>query len=138
MAGIDISDKCGDFLASYDIPFLKVDLTDKPSNFGTGKFDAVYCRFMLHAVPEDVEDFILSESFNVIKSGGLLCIESRSDQGHVDYAHGDHYRRHTNYKALQNKVDSLGFDILWMLEKDGLSRYLNENPVIIRMVCKKP
>jgi hypothetical protein len=88
---------------------------------------------MLHAVPEEIEDHILWESWNILKEGGMLCIETRSDKGKVPM--DDHYRRLININKLLDKL--VDYDIIYNTEQRGLSVYNNEDPMLIRIICKK-
>ena len=49
----------------------------------------------------------------------------------------DHYRRFINLEELINELEEIGFKILFQIESKGLAPYKDEDPVIIRAVCKK-
>lgn len=88
--------------------------------------DYVYCRFLFHAIPEDMEERILRAS-----RGCGLMIEARSDKGVVP--DDSHYRRLINAGKLRGKLE----DVIYMVEQNNLAVYKDENPVIIRIVCQE-
>ena len=120
------------------IDFVKYDLEDglytKEFDFYSGEFDFIYCRFLLHAIPEDFEKCILKDSLELLDSG-MLMIEARSDKGSVPK--DNHYRRLININQLSNKLESIGFKIIYQVEQRGLAIYKNEDPIIIRIVCQR-
>ena len=121
-------------VTSFDVAttngFLTLDLRDK-SGFPTA--DNIYCRFVLHAIPEDLEDHVLISSNKAMNEGGLLFIETRSDKGTEDK---DHYRRLINLDTLINKLENLNFEIIHSEEGVGFSVH-HDNPVLIRIIAKK-
>jgi SAM-dependent methyltransferase len=123
-------------VSSFDHETLN--LFDKISKFNYDQFfDNVYCRFVLHSVPEHIEDYILINSNHVLNTGGLLFIEVRSDKGVLSSKIDKHYRRRIDKEKLLEKLFYLNFEILFETESDGLSIYNRENPVLIRVVAKK-
>jgi len=111
-------------------------LEDKILNFDLiEKFDHAYCRFVLHAIPEHLEDYVLINAHNVLKEGGLLYIEARSNKGEVPI--NNHYRRLIDIGELRNKLLRLNFKIVFEDETNGLSVYNNEDPILIRFVVRK-
>lgn len=121
---------------SFD--YETVNLLDKVPKFGINlEFDNVYCRFVLHAIPEHLEDYVLINSHKVLKTGGLLFIETRSDAGKIDKSIDNHYRRLINKDELKNKLKRLNFELVYVEEAKGLSVFNDEDPVLIRIVAKK-
>ena len=126
-------EKCDVDVTSFDCDTLN--LEDKIPKFGLDEvFNAAYCRFVLHAIPEDLENYVLQTAYEVIRKGGLLFIEVRSDKGTVL---NDHYRRLINLNKLKAKLFDLNFKVEFELEQDNLSVYNNENPVLIRIIARK-
>jgi len=89
-------------------------------------YDVAYARFLLHSMPEEKEDALLSWCAAHCRT---LCIEARSDRGAVPDR--DHYRRLINSGALLAKLSRLGFTTLLFEERDGLSPVEGEDPVLI-------
>lgn len=121
------------------VTFKAVNLLDRRLNFTYGylQFNAVYCRFVLHAIPEELEDYVLVNANNVLLKDGLLFIEVRSDKGVISNKINTHYRRLINREVLKQKLENLNFSCLSVEEKQGLSIHNNEDPVLIRIVAKK-
>jgi len=116
--------------------FKEFNLLDKRYNFSLEKiFNHIYCRFVLHIIPENLEDYILVNSNRLLLKDGLLFIEVRSNKGKVPDR--THYRRLINKEALKQKLINLNFEILDEVESVGLSVYNDEDPVLIRFVAKK-
>ena len=111
-------------------------LEDNIPKFGLREtFDHAYCRFVLHAVPEHLEDYILLNSYKVLNTDGFLYIETRSDKGKKPG--NDHYRRLINIDTLKSKLLRLNFEIVFESESADVSIYNNENPVLIRLIAIK-
>jgi phosphorylcholine metabolism protein LicD len=117
----------------------KLDLLKKSKFFSyvPNFFDHVYCRFVLHSIPENLEDYILANSNWCLKKEGLLYIEVRSDKGYVSKSSDQHYRRLVNLKTLKDKLKNLNFDIVTEKEDSGLSKYKKDDPVLIRIIARK-
>ncbi len=130
----DIS-QIGNHLSNYK----ELNLMDKIPNFGYDeKFDHVYCRFVLHSVPEELEDYILDSAFNILPKGGYLFIEVRSDKGDISTGINNHYRRLINMNKLKSKLsNNFKFRIVYEMEAGDLSVYNGENPVLIRIIAKR-
>jgi ubiquinone/menaquinone biosynthesis C-methylase UbiE len=103
----------------------KFDLIKKSKYFSYSPnfFDHVYCRFVLHSLPENLEDYILTNSNWCLKEGGFLYIEVRSDRGKISKNIDQHYRRLINLEHLKNKLKNLNFEIITEKEDSGLSKY---------------
>lgn len=118
--------------------FKKVDLSDKLSDFSLStKFNNVYSRFMLHSIPEDIEDYVLINCNNILHESGLLFIEVRSDKGVIPNTTNDHYRRLLNLELLKSKLINLNFDIIYIEESADWSIAKEDNPILIRIVARK-
>ena len=111
-------------------------LEDKVPKFGLSQmYDHAYCRFVLHAIPEHLEDYILINAHKVLNTGGLLHIEVRSDKGKKPI--NSHYRRLINAEYLKKKLSRLNFELMFESESADLSIYNNENPVLLRLIVRK-
>ena len=139
VTGIDIMDACSGNTEESNVSFVSVDLLDKNKCFGLkNKFNVVYCRFMLHTFTEDTEKYILNESYEILNKKGLLCIETRSDKGIISPHIPKHYRRLINLDVLIGHLNDNGFEILYKTERSGLSPIDTEDPILIRIICRKP
>ena len=81
-----------------------------------------------------VEKFIKS-----IHPSSYLCIETRSILGENDFRyHGNnHFRNLTDINYLKELLLSNNFSILFIEERDNFAIYKEENPICIRVICKK-
>jgi ubiquinone/menaquinone biosynthesis C-methylase UbiE len=108
--------------------------------------DAIYSRFVIHAMPEEVETLALKESWRLLKDNGMLFLEFRTT---LDSLMGkgerisetermtDHYRRFVDFSAFCQKLIDLGFVLDYTIEKRGLAAFGNDDPVVGRVVAKK-
>ena len=104
-------------------------------SFKKDNYDLIYSRFSFHSI-NDKQQIIFLES---IKINSYLCIETRSDKGKDLYKfYGDnHYRNYTNIDYLKNLLLKYNFEILYLEENIDFAIYKQENPICIRLICKK-
>lgn len=111
-----------------------------------GKFDAVYSRFCLHAMNLDEEVETLEAAAAVLRPRGMLFVECRSINdplarlGEVisptERIHG-HYRRFIIKDELISRATGAGFDVVNVVESNGLAMFGKEDPVVIRLEAVK-
>ncbi len=109
-------------------------------------FDAIYSRFVLHAMTQAEEEEMLFEAYNRLRPGGSLYLECRSINDPLARAgevispteriHG-HYRRFIIFEELRQRLERAGFNIDHALESTGLAPYRDEDPVVIRIRASK-
>jgi adenylylsulfate kinase-like enzyme/SAM-dependent methyltransferase len=108
--------------------------------------DAIYSRFVIHAMPEEAETRALEESWRLLKAEGRLLLEFRTtldplmkkgERISETERKTDHYRRFVDFSTFCNKVTSLGFSLDYKIEKRGLARFGNDDPVVGRIVAVK-
>jgi len=99
-------------------------------------FDLIYSRFTFHSIDNNQQELFIK---SINKKNTLLCIETRSEKDNNDYRyHGDnHYRNLTNKIYLENLLLTNNFIILFSEENNGFSIYKDEDPICIRIICKK-
>jgi SAM-dependent methyltransferase len=112
------------------------------------EIDVVYSRFTMHAVPESVADGMLAWAQKALRPGGRLLIEARSvlgalygvgsPAGRDAFIHDGHFRRFIRRDELERSVLDLGFEIESSVESDGLARHLDDDPVVIRLIARRP
>ena len=98
-----------------------------------------YLRFFLHAVPEDVQERLLTTIRTHSRPGDLFAAEFRTDQdAKRAKAHGKHYRRFQNAAEFRRSLtERFGFEVLHEVEGTGLSPYGDEDPVLYRVVARR-
>ena len=130
----------------YSISFLAGVLSDLWPQFGSKKFDAIYCRFVLHAMPLIEEIATLHHCSQLMKPGAKLFIECRSindplaRKGEIlsktERVDG-HYRRFIVLDELKERLSQASFKVVHAVESDGLSAHGNDNPVVIRLTAER-
>lgn len=99
-----------------------------------------YLRFFLHAIPEDVQAGLLAAITAHARPGDLFAAEFRTDRDQAGVkVHTKHYRRFQNAEELRRSlVEDHGFDVEHFEESTGLSPYRGEDPVLCRVVARRP
>jgi ubiquinone/menaquinone biosynthesis C-methylase UbiE len=105
-------------------------------NYDKSRFDLIYSRFTFHAITNRDQSIFLK---SIWKKNTFLCIEARSDLGKNQnrYFGDDHYRNFINKEGLKNALKEYGFQILYFKEGNDMAIYKDENPICIRLICKK-
>jgi tellurite methyltransferase len=112
-----------------------------------GETDIFYSRFSLHAINADQEAILMEKVFANLKPGGLFLIEARTTRDPLcgegkevepNAFVTDHYRRFLNTQKFIEDSVSIGYRLLYFIEKSGLSPYGDEDPVLMRIVLEKP
>jgi len=110
------------------------------------KYDCIYSRFTLHAISEEQEDELLDNVRHSLKNNGILAIEARTTNDELygkgietekdTFLYDEHYRRFINVDDCRNKLEKMGFDVIYLEESNGFSKTRNSDPVLMRCVCK--
>ena len=112
-----------------------------------GQIDAIYARFTLHAIPVETEGLVLGWVSRNLRPGGRLHIEARSvlgdlygrgeSAGEDAFIHDGHYRRFLRRDVLVHSVERHGLVVDDVVEAAGLAVYLDDDPVVIRLVARR-
>lgn len=101
-------------------------------------YEVIYSRFFLHSIDDEDEDKLLAWAYKSLAPRGVLLIEARTTKDKsVKKVYEGHFRRYTDTQKLQEKLLSLGFDIFYFIESQGLSVYHTEDPFLVRVVAQK-
>ena len=110
------------------------------------QYDYFYSRWTMHAISERQEDELLRNISSSIKKDGLLFIEARSIHDDLygvgekisenEYIYNDHYRRFMDKDIFINKLKKLGYEIVFEVEGNTLSKTKKSDPTLIRIVAK--
>lgn len=95
-----------------------------------------YLRFILHSLPIQLQFKVLYWVTHNLVQNGLLFIETRSDKDENVFL-SDHARCFTNKQKLNKFISDLDLDVIFLQESRGLSKTLNEDPVLIRLIGRK-
>ena len=108
--------------------------------------DIYYLRFLLHTLKEVQLDILLSNIYHNMKEDSLIFIETRSSKGITDLEKSEtrfkspigkeHFRVLYSHNYLISKLQQF-FMITFSFEDRGFAKFKEENPYIIRIVCKK-
>ena len=139
-------DLCKNIHNNLDIDFRRGSLPEIFSDNSQNNFDAVYMRFVLHAMTLSEEIATLEKCHSIIRVGGKLLIECRSIHdplakkgkiiGENERIDG-HYRRFIVMEDLISRLSELGFKILTAFESNEVAALNNDNPVVIRLIAQK-
>ena len=140
---------------NFDNPiFFKSDVTNIKFEF-EGTLNVIYARFLLHALDKKEASEVLNWSYENLASNGLFMTEARSVKSDIygtgekiaeetyivdkefDYEVEPHKRRFLKRDIIEKEILSLGFEIIEIVESNGLAMYRNDNPVVIRIIAKK-
>jgi len=109
--------------------------------------DAVYMRFVLHAVKAEIASAGLRWAFRNLRPNGRLYVEARSVRGALygkgqpagrdAFIHDGHYRRFIRLDELRDEIAEIGFRLDELVEADGLARHGDDNPVVIRVFATR-
>ena len=125
------------FFSKKNLFFYKKDIN---------KFDFIYLRFFLHAINLKTQKNLFKHLCNLKKKRGtLIMLEFRTDKDPLinkgkklskNETFTNHYRRFINVKNILKYFKIQSFKIIYILEKKGLSKYKNDNPVLCRLILK--
>jgi hypothetical protein len=130
-----------------DFSNLPVNVTEPPLSIPS--VSVVYSRFTLHAIDAQAQSRALRWSWNALSKGGLLAIEVRSVLGSLygkgspvegerdAFVHG-HYRRFLRHDEPIAELRDLGFEIAYDDERSGVAVFGDDDPVVLRVIARKP
>jgi hypothetical protein len=108
--------------------------------------NTIYTRFVLHAIPETLEDELIAFAASILPKGGKMLHEFRTirdplmKQGEVLSSNErltDHYRRFLDPDHLREKLANAGWKELFFIEAQGLATFGDDDPVVARIVVEK-
>ncbi|WP_226505270.1 adenylyl-sulfate kinase [Pseudomonas sp. MWU16-30317] len=108
--------------------------------------DAVYGRFVIHAISLDDEGKVLGHAHKILKAGGKLYLEFRTDKDSLmqegtevgeNERVTDHYRRFINVGEFCKRLLAIGFTVDYCIERDGLAKHGDDDPIVARVIARK-
>ena len=106
------------------------------------KYDLIYSRFVIHAIPLNEEIEMLQISYNLLNKDGQFFVECRSIKDPLslkgkilspnERVEG-HYRRFIALEELTKRLIQVGFEVVETIESNGLAKFQEEDPVVIRI-----
>ena len=100
----------------------------------------------MHAITKTEEEKIVKKVYDNLRQNGLFCIEVRTTKDPLygvgcnmgdDTFFTDHNRRFINSDVFLKHTLKLGFKLRYFTEKNNLSIYKNDNPVLMRIILEK-
>ena len=129
-----------------DINFYAGDIKENSKVILNNNYDYIYCRFVIHAMPLEEETELICNTFEALKKGGIFFIECRSindslsRKGEIissnERSYG-HYRRFIVLEELKDNLIKHGYKIKSATEENNVSKYGDDNPVLIRCIAFK-
>jgi hypothetical protein len=112
-----------------------------------GELDAVYMRFVLHAVTSEVASAGLRWASRNLRQGSRLFVEARSVLGSLygkgrptgrdAFIHDGHYRRFIHADELRDEIVATGFRVDELVEAAGLAIRDGDDPVVVRVFATR-
>lgn len=109
--------------------------------------DALYSRFSLHSVSEEVRHKVMRDVYQSVHVGFVFCIEVRTNKDDLfgvgkklsaNEFSTDHYRSFLDANQFLAYCLSVGWNAKYFVEAKDLAVYKNENPIVANYVFTKP
>ncbi len=96
----------------------------------------IYSRFLLHAIPETLENFLVHDIYQCGSNLSNLYIEYRELRDkEIDKIYSDHYRRFVDAGVFARKMmDNGGMILDYQIIGRGLAKFREEDPWIARQI----
>lgn len=99
VVGLDIDEVCARATHSLCPAAVRASVTSLP--FHSSTFQVVVLRYVLHQVPRDAHDLVLSEAYRVLSTDGVLFIET------TDSLHAAVNEDVRQFKPLQRRLEQV-------------------------------
>ena len=97
-----------------------------------------YSRFVMHSLDDEQEKSFLRIISKYIDKGERVYFEFRSKEDEsLDKHFGGHYRRYVNTDVFKQRLTKLGFLISYSYIGQGMAKYKEEDPFVIRIIAQK-
>jgi tellurite methyltransferase len=107
-------------------------------NNSKGSEMVYYSRFVIHSLDDDQEDKMLSNLSTLADQNEKVYFEFRTKEDEkLDKHFGNHYRRYVDSDRFIQKLTDLGFELEYQMKGQGMAKFLEEDPVVIRIIAKK-
>jgi hypothetical protein len=115
--------------ANTEKDVIRVDISAYIKEMESPKY--VYSRFLWHSINEELQDEILKWTADYI------MIETRTDKDIPLDLFGKHRRNLTNVNELIKKLIDNKFEILFLRQGTGLSKFKKEDPHTLWLIARK-
>lgn len=127
--------------------FIQADLTsvddvssaiNQAREKANGKDVIFYSRFVMHSLDDKQEQTILNILSACMQQDELIYFEFRSKEDELlDKHFGGHYRRYVDADVFLQRLSDLGYRIEYKLIGQGMAKYKEEDPFVIRIIAKR-
>jgi SAM-dependent methyltransferase len=93
----------------------------------------LYARFLLHAVPEPVEDALIGR----LEGRWTVAFEFRTLQDDGPKMTGDHYRRPVDPDRLTVKLEGAGFTVDYLIAGRGMAKWGRDDAHVCRLLASR-
>jgi SAM-dependent methyltransferase len=99
------------------------------------KVDAVYARFLVHALEDTGRQNLWRFARSVLSSTkGRIYLEFRTEP--TEHKFGEHYRHFVQPELVRSELESYGFGIEHCENRHGLAVYGSEDPRVCRIIAR--
>jgi ubiquinone/menaquinone biosynthesis C-methylase UbiE len=97
-----------------------------------------YSRFVMHSLDDKQEQALLKILSGCLQKGEHIYFEFRSKEDeHLDKHFGGHYRRYVDTDIFKQRLQDLNFSINYQYIGQGMAKYKEEDPFVIRLITQK-
>jgi hypothetical protein len=97
-----------------------------------------YSRFVMHSLDDKQEQALLKILSECLKKNEHIYFEFRSKEDeHLDKHFGGHYRRYVNTDVFKQRLQDLNLSINYQYIGQGMAKYKEEDPFVIRRITQK-
>lgn len=97
----------------------------------------VYARFFLHAITDDEESAFLSVAKELLKGGGVLAVEFRTDRDvKLSKVTAEHFRRFLRPTDFLSRAVALGFQASYFVEGFGFAKFRTDDAHVARLLLR--
>ncbi len=97
-----------------------------------------YSRFVMHSIDDEQEVKFLDILSNCMQPGESVYFEFRSkEDAELDKHFGGHYRRYVDTDVFKHRLNDLGLKINYNLIGQGMAKYKEEDPFVVRIIAEK-
>jgi hypothetical protein len=101
-----------------------------------GDMDAVYARFLVHALEDEGRQNLWRFSRSVLSgTQGRIYLEFRTEA--TEHEFGEHFRRFVQPGVVRAELESYGFDIEHCEDRHGLAVHHSEDPRVCRIIARR-
>jgi len=123
-----------DLTSSQDVS-QAISLARKKSE---GKPIIFYSRFVMHSLDDKQEQALLKILSDCLQKNEKIYFEFRSKEDeNLDKHFGGHYRRYVETDIFLQRLTDLGFNTQYNHIGQGMAKYKEEDPFVIRIITQK-